>query len=74
LKLALATGEELAKIAGKIGFLMVHRAGSHTIWKHEDGRTTTIPLHQNRDLPRGLVRKILKDMDLSVEDYLKIRK
>lgn len=73
MKLAPASGEELAKVARKLGFAMLHRTGSHTVWKHEDGRTTTIPMHQNRDLSRGLVRKILKDMGLSVEDYLKIK-
>jgi len=52
---------------------MAHQKGSHTVWRHEDGRTTTIPVHPGKELPRGLIRKILKDIDLSVNDYLKMR-
>ncbi len=73
MKLPLITGEKLCKIASKLGFHMAHQTGSHTVWKHPDGRTTTIPIHPGRDLPRGLIRKILNDLDLSVNDYQKMR-
>jgi predicted RNA binding protein YcfA (HicA-like mRNA interferase family) len=73
MKLPLVTGERLCKIVSKLGFRMVHQTGSHTVWKHEDGRTTTIPVHSGRELPRGLIRKILKDIDLSVDKFIKMR-
>jgi len=73
MKLPLATGERMCKIVSKLGFGMVHQHGSHTVWKHKDGRTTTIPVHPGKELPRGLIRKILKDIDLSVEEYAKRR-
>lgn len=40
---------------------------------NEDGRTTTIPVHPGKELPRGLIRKILRDVELSVEDYIKMK-
>jgi predicted RNA binding protein YcfA (HicA-like mRNA interferase family) len=52
---------------------MVHQRGSHTVWVHPDGRTTTIPVHPGKDLPRGLIRKILKDIKLSVEEYVDLK-
>jgi len=73
MKLPLISGDDMCKIVSKLGFEMVHRKGSHTIWKHEDGRTTTIPLHSMKKLPRGLIKKILKDVELPVEDYLRRR-
>ena len=73
MKLPLVTGEEMAKIIHKLGFEMVHQKGSHTIWKHEDGRITTIPIHPGKDLGRGLIRKILNDIDISFEEYINLR-
>jgi predicted RNA binding protein YcfA (HicA-like mRNA interferase family) len=72
-KLPLVTGERMCKIVSKLGFEMAHQTGSHTVWKHRDGRTTTIPVHPGRELPRGLVRKILKDVDMSVDEYIRLR-
>jgi predicted RNA binding protein YcfA (HicA-like mRNA interferase family) len=37
--------------------------------KHEDGRITTVPVHKNDPLPKGLLRKILReDLKISVEE------
>ena len=41
--------------------------------KHEDGRVTTIPVHRNDDLPKGLLSKIIKeDLGLTIEEIEKI--
>lgn len=38
--------------------------------KHPDGRVTTVPVHGNDDLPRGLLRKIIReDLKLALEDF-----
>jgi len=74
MKLPLITGNELCKIVSELGFIMVHRKGSHTVWKHPDGRSTTIPIHPGRKLPSGLIRKILIDIEISHDEYLKLRK
>ncbi|NQE45760.1 hypothetical protein C5S31_07050 [ANME-1 cluster archaeon GoMg2] len=63
----------MCKIVSKLGFVMIRQKGSHTVWKHEDGRTTTIPIHSGKKLPRGLIKKIMKDVELPVEDYLRRR-
>jgi len=36
-------------------------------------KTTIIPLHSNEDLPKWTVRKIMKDLELSLEDIKKAR-
>jgi len=73
MKLPLIAGVDMCKIVSKLGFVMVRQKGSHTVWKHEDGRTTTIPIHSGKKLPRGLIKKIMKDVELPVEDYLRRR-
>ncbi len=43
--------------------------GSHHRMKHEDGRITTVLVHKNDPLPKGLFRKILReDLKISVEE------
>ena len=41
--------------------------------KSEDGRATTVPVHGNRDIPKGLLRKIIReDLEISLEEFLKL--
>lgn len=42
--------KELIKILLKMGFKSMRISGSHNILKHEDGRSTTIPMHGNEDI------------------------
>lgn len=64
--------KRLMKILKELGFSERDAEGSHIFFKHQDGRTTVIPLH-NRDLSKGLLRKILNDIKLSVEEYDQLR-
>jgi predicted RNA binding protein YcfA (HicA-like mRNA interferase family) len=38
-------------------------------YRHPDGRTTTIPHHKKRVLSRPLLRIILKEIEITVDDY-----
>ncbi len=62
----------LVKLLLKLGFIKRDAQGSHVFFKHADGRTTVIPIH-NRDISRGLLRKILNDIQLSIDQYDKLR-
>ncbi|TAL19894.1 addiction module toxin, HicA family [Patescibacteria group bacterium] len=64
---------DLVKILLRLGFLQRDAEGSHVFFKHADGRTTVIPLH-SKDISRGLLKKILNDVKLSVEEYEQLRK
>lgn len=70
-KLPLLSGVELCKILKKLGFEEVRQKGSHKYFKHLDGRATVVPMHSNRDIGRGLLRKILNELELSREEFLK---
>lgn len=65
--------KKFIKLLKKLGFFQRDGEGSHVFFRHADGRTTVIPVH-NRDLSRGLLRKILNDIQLSVEEYDRLRK
>ena len=71
-KLAPVKPKKLIKILITLGFQERDSKGSHVFLSHSDGRTTVIPIH-NKDLSRGLLRKILNDVQLSINEYDKLR-
>lgn len=55
----------IAKLQNLVGLQLVRQGGNHSVWRTSTGRTTEIPRHP-RDLGRGLLRKILRDVGLSM--------
>lgn len=73
-KLPKLTGKELAKIVEKFGFVYSHTTGSHMIYKHPDGRKTTIPYHPGEKIGPGLLNKIIKkDLGIARGEFLNLR-
>lgn len=71
-KLPTLTGKELGKIVEKFGFIYSHTTGSHLVYKHPDGRRTTIPHHAGEEIGPGLLNKIIKkDLGMTREEFLK---
>jgi len=64
--------QKLTKIITKLGFLKIRQEGSHIFFKHPDGRTTVIPYHQGKDIGRGLLREILKDLNITPKELQKL--
>jgi len=74
-QLPVISGKEFIKFLLSIGFILVRVNGSHHRLKHPDGRITTIPVHKNEDLPKGLLRKIIReDLDMDLDEFLKLYK
>ena len=70
-KLPLLTAKELIKILNKMGFESIRQRGSHVYLKHPDKRSTVVPLHAGKEIGRGLLKRILNEIDISREDFLK---
>lgn len=64
---------ELIKIIKKIGFVERRQRGSHLFLSHSDGRTTVVPVHPTKQIGTGLLRSILHDIELSPEDFEKLK-
>jgi predicted RNA binding protein YcfA (HicA-like mRNA interferase family) len=62
------TGKELIGAIKRAGFQIIRIRGSHHFLRHEDGRSTVIPVHSGETIGPGLLQKILKDCDLSSEE------
>lgn len=54
----------------RLGFIEVRQRGSHKQFRHPDGRVTTVPFHSGRDISPPLLRQIVKDIGLTLDDFL----
>lgn len=64
----------MEKILKKLGFEAVRQKGSHVFFRHKDGRTTTLPHHGGRVLARPLIREILREIEISLEEFNELLK
>lgn len=72
-KLSPVKAKELIRILEKQGFQVVHQKGSHVRLKHTDGRKTTVPMHSGENVGVGLLRKILRDANISRDEFEELR-
>ena len=65
---------DIIKILKKLGFTFFRQAsGSHEIWYNiSTKKYTTIPNHSG-DMPEGTLRAILKQADVEVEEFIKMK-
>jgi predicted RNA binding protein YcfA (HicA-like mRNA interferase family) len=68
-RLKLVPYRDLAGIAEAAGFEWVRCRGSHNTFRSADGRIVVIPDHGEQVIVRPLLRKIIRDMGLTVEEY-----
>ncbi len=75
-KLPQVSGKDTIKALKKIGFIVVQQRGSHVKLRRFVGvqkETIIVPLHKT--LKKGTLRNgILKTIDLSVEEFVKLLK
>ena len=65
--------KEVSAILLRLGFFEVRQKGSHKQFRHKDGQGTTVPFHKGRDISPVLLRQIIKDIDFTIEEFLKNR-
>lgn len=71
-KLPIISGRTAVSALEKIGFLFVSQRGSHVKLRNEKGNIVIIPMHD--ELAKGTLKSILRQADLSVEDFLRLIK
>lgn len=69
-KLPVLKAQEVMARLLVLGFVEVRQRGSHKQFRHADGRGTTVPFHQGRDISPVLLRKIARDIGMSAEDFV----
>jgi len=68
-RLPAVTGRELIAALAKAGFQLIRVKGNHHFLRHADGRRTTVPMHAGEQIGPGLFAKILRDCELTREQF-----
>lgn len=69
-RLPVVTARKMEEVLLGLGFERVRQKGSHVLYRHQDGRTTTVPHHKGRDLTRPLIRSILRDIEITPAELI----
>lgn len=69
-RLPLLSGYKIIKILNKLGYYKVRQSGSHIRLFCSNRRSITVPNYKT--ISRGLLNKILRDAEISAEDFLKL--
>ncbi len=64
---------EVIRILKVFGFERIRQKGSHIYFRHPDGSATVVPFHKGEDLGKGLISEILKDIELTWEEFISYR-
>lgn len=68
------TAREAEKIVLKLRFTLVRQSGSHRIYKNSAGQRVTIPFHGHRTLHPKIIRSIVNDARITIEDFVALLK
>ncbi|MCK4581411.1 MAG: type II toxin-antitoxin system HicA family toxin [Dehalococcoidia bacterium] len=55
-KLRPAKPAEVIRVLEKMGFRLIRQSGSHAVYRHPDGRWTTVPVHTGKDVAKRTLR------------------
>jgi predicted RNA binding protein YcfA (HicA-like mRNA interferase family) len=66
-------GKDLVAFLETLGFTVIRQRGSHVRMKSDDGRFTSVPVHSGEDIPKGLLRKIIReDLEMTLGDFVQM--
>ncbi len=66
------TAKQIIKILEKRGFKLARQSGSHKIYKNNEGVRVTVPYHSGKILHPKIIKSILKDMNISLEELKRL--
>jgi len=69
MKVPLLSGREVLAALQRLGFVEIHRKGSHIKMEHPDGRRIVFPFHNEID--RYTLKGALEDADIEITEFLR---
>jgi predicted RNA binding protein YcfA (HicA-like mRNA interferase family) len=69
-KLPRVNASDAIRALEKAGFFLARQSGSHRIYKNAEGRRVTVPYHSCKELHPKILKSILRDADMTVEEFL----
>lgn len=68
-KLPRVPAEKVIRVLEHIGFTLARQSGSHKIYKNMEGKRVTVPHHSGKILHPKVLRNILRDSDLTIQQF-----
>ena len=68
MKLPILSGRQVLAALQRLGFIELHRKGSHIKMAHPDGRIIVFPFHDEVD--RFTLRGALRDASMDIQEFL----
>ncbi len=68
MKLPLFSGRQILAALQRLGFIEIHRRGSHVKMAHLDGRRIVFPFHDEVD--RSTLKGALHDASVDIDEFL----
>ena len=66
------SGRDAVKAFSKIGYRAVRQRGSHIRLVHADPKRTPLTIPDHTEIAVGLLRRLLRDADLSFDEFQKL--
>ncbi len=73
-KLPRVVASKVIKVLEYVGFVLVRQSGSHKIYKNIEGKRVTIPYHSKKILHPKVLKNILRDADLTTDQFKELMK
>jgi predicted RNA binding protein YcfA (HicA-like mRNA interferase family) len=71
-KLPSVKARQVVKVLETLGFQRIRQSGSHATYRHPDGRWTIVSIHPGKTIPKGTLRKIIRDAGLTIEEFIEL--
>ncbi len=72
MKLPVLDSRKIIKILILKGYDKIGQKGSHVQFKNKEGKIITVATHPGKSVSRGLLRKIIRDLEISREEFIKL--
>ena len=69
-KIPVLKPQEVVRLLELLNFVEIRQRGSHKQFRHPDGRTTTVPFHKGRDISPILLKQIVNDIGITIDEFL----
>lgn len=67
-KVPRVTAAQMVKVLERLGFGLARQTGSHMIFKNDSGLRATIPSHAGKILHPKVLKSIMHEADLTVDE------
>ncbi len=63
------TAADVIRVLERLGFQLTRQSGSHKIYRNKSGKRVTVPYHAGKILHPKTLKNILRDADLTVDEF-----